>query len=104
MFPDFSPATNTKPWLSTTTPRGERKTALRTGIIQLLEANTEECFIPTNMGEFSYISCDGNKLYYTSDTEAVTCCDMNGKPIWSFEDSSVLRSPRGVAVDNQGFV
>ena len=83
---------------------GIRRFALRTGITQFLETNTDECFIPTTMGEFSYISCDGNKLYYTSDTEAVTCCDMNGKPIWSFKDTSVLRSPRGVVVDNQGFV
>ena len=29
---------------------------------------------------------------------------MNGKSIWSFKDTSVLRSPRGVVVDNQGFV
>jgi DNA-binding beta-propeller fold protein YncE len=29
---------------------------------------------------------------------------MNGKSIWRFEDTSVLRSPRGVVVDNQGFV
>jgi hypothetical protein len=29
---------------------------------------------------------------------------MNGKPIWSFEDTSLLRSPRGVVVDDEGFV
>jgi hypothetical protein len=29
---------------------------------------------------------------------------MNGKSIWSFEDTSRLRTPRGVVVDNQGFV
>jgi DNA-binding beta-propeller fold protein YncE len=29
---------------------------------------------------------------------------MNGQHIWSFEDISLLRSPRGVAVDNEGFV
>jgi hypothetical protein len=29
---------------------------------------------------------------------------MNGKSIWRFEDTAVLRSPRGVIVDNQGFV
>jgi hypothetical protein len=43
--------------------------------------------------------CNGNKLLYTSDTETVNCCDMNGKSIWRFEDTSVLRSPRGVVVD-----
>ena len=34
----------------------------------------------------------------------VSCCDKNGKSIWRFEDTSVLRSPCGVVVDNQGFV
>jgi DNA-binding beta-propeller fold protein YncE len=29
---------------------------------------------------------------------------MNGKQIWSFNDTSLLRSPRGVVVDNDGFV
>ena len=29
---------------------------------------------------------------------------MNGKQIWIFEDTSRLRSARGVVVDNQGFV
>jgi hypothetical protein len=83
---------------------GIRRFALKIGITHFLEIDSDECFIPTNMGQFSYISCDGNKLLYTSDTETVNCCDMNGKPIWSFKDTSLLRSPRGVVVDNQGFV
>ena len=29
---------------------------------------------------------------------------MNGKQIWKFQDTSPLHSPRGVVVDNQGFV
>jgi DNA-binding beta-propeller fold protein YncE len=29
---------------------------------------------------------------------------MNGKQIWRFQDTSLLRSPQGVVVDNQGFV
>jgi DNA-binding beta-propeller fold protein YncE len=29
---------------------------------------------------------------------------MNGKQIWKFQDTSLLRSPQGVVVDNQGFV
>jgi DNA-binding beta-propeller fold protein YncE len=61
--------------------------------------------VPTkDVGRFSYISSDGSKLFYTSNTETVSCCDMNGKPIWRFKDTSLLRSPRGVVVDNQGFV
>jgi hypothetical protein len=63
-----------------------------------------QLLVPTNIGRFSYISCDGNKLFYTSDTQTVSCCDMNGKSIWSFKDSSLLRSPRGVVVSSHGFV
>ena len=69
-----------------------------------LKTNTEELLVSTYVGPFSYISCDRNKLLYTSSTETVNCCDMNGKSIWRFEDTAVLRSPRGVVVDNQGFV
>jgi DNA-binding beta-propeller fold protein YncE len=69
-----------------------------------LQTNTDEWLIPTNMGEFSYISCDGNRLFYTSNTDTVACCDMNGKPICSFKDTSLLRSPRGVVISNHGFV
>ena len=61
--------------------------------------------VPTKyVGRFSYISSDGNKLFYTFNTETVSCCDMNGKQIWKFQDTSLLRSPQGVVVDNQGFV
>jgi DNA-binding beta-propeller fold protein YncE len=61
--------------------------------------------VPTKeIVQFSYISCDGNKLVYTSKTGTVTCCDLNGKDIWRFEDTSLLRSPRCVVVDNHGFV
>jgi len=69
-----------------------------------LKTTSNGLLVPTYIGQFSYISCDGNKLVYTSNTETVTCCDMNGKQIWSFADTSLLRSPRGVVVDNQGFV
>jgi hypothetical protein len=69
-----------------------------------LMTNSKELLVPTYIGQFSYITCDGNKLFYTSSTETVSCCDMNGKQIWSFEDTSLLRSPRGVVVDDEGFV
>jgi hypothetical protein len=58
----------------------------------------------TNIDLFSYVSCDGNRLLYTSNTTTVGCFDMNGKQIWRFEDTSCLRSARGVVVDNEDFV
>lgn len=69
-----------------------------------MKTKTNQVLVSTYIGLFSYVSCDGNKLFYTSNTETVSCCDMNGNSIWRFEDTSVLRSPRGVVVDNQGFV
>jgi hypothetical protein len=68
-----------------------------------LKTKTKKLLVPTNIGPFSYISCDGNKLLYTSSTETVNCCDLNGKSIWKVEDTAVLRSPRGVVVDKPGF-
>ena len=69
-----------------------------------LKTASNGLLVPACIGQFSYITCDGNKLVYTSNTETVTCCDMNGKEIWSFVNTSFLRSPRGVVVDNKGFV
>jgi len=69
-----------------------------------LNTKTNQVLVPTEVSAFSYISGDGNRLFYTSSTETISCCDMNGKLIWRFEDTSLLRSPRGVVVDNHGFV
>ncbi|XP_063399731.1 uncharacterized protein LOC134684375 [Mytilus trossulus] len=51
----------------------------------------------------SYIEMFGNNLYYTK-AKTVSCCDINGKAIWTFEDENILRRPRGIAVDNSGNV
>jgi hypothetical protein len=70
-----------------------------------LKTKANQLLVPTkDIGQFPYISCDGNKLLYTSKKGTVTCCDMKGKEIWRFEDTSLLRSPWGVVVDNYGFV
>jgi outer membrane protein assembly factor BamB len=69
-----------------------------------MKINTNELLVSTDIGNFSHISCDGNKLLYISDTKTVSCYDMNGKQIWSFNDTSLLREPRGIVVDNDGFV
>ena len=69
-----------------------------------MKAKTNQVLLPTEVSAFSYISCDGNRLFYTSSTDTVSCCNMNGKPIWRFKDTSLLRSHRGVVVYNHGFV
>ena len=51
-----------------------------------LRTQSNQLLIPTrDIGRFSYIFCDGNILFYTSNTGTVSCCDMNGKEIWRFE-------------------
>jgi DNA-binding beta-propeller fold protein YncE len=69
-----------------------------------MKIETNQLLIPTDIGEFSYISCDRNKLFYTPNTESVNCCDINGKSICRLLDTSLRRSPRGAVVNNQGFV
>jgi hypothetical protein len=69
-----------------------------------MKTNNNVLLVSTDIGHLSHISCDGNKLIYISDTKIVSCCDMNEKQIWSFNDTSLLRSPRGVVVDNDAIV
>jgi hypothetical protein len=69
-----------------------------------MKTNTNELLVSTDIGKFSHISRDGNKLLYISDTETVSCYDMNGKHMWSFNDTSLLHKPRGIVVDSDGFV
>jgi hypothetical protein len=69
-----------------------------------LKTKTNHLLVSTFICKFSHIWCDGNKLLYISDTETVSCCDMNGKQMWSFNDTSLLRFPRGIVVDSDGFV
>ena len=66
-----------------------------------MKTSNNVLLVSTDIGHFSHISCDGNTLIYISDTKTVSCCDINGKQIWSFNDTSLLRSPRGVVVDKR---
>jgi DNA-binding beta-propeller fold protein YncE len=57
------------------------------------------------MSKVYYVAISGDKLYYANcDTHTVTCCDLHGKTQWEFNDESVLRSPLGISVDNDGNV
>ena len=53
----------------------------------------------------SYVTTFGDKLFYTDYNEdSVTCCDFHGKIMWKFSDISVLDTPYGISVDNDGNV
>lgn len=61
--------------------------------------------ISCSLPAYSYVSVSTEKIYYTDYKDAsVICCDHNGSRIWVFKDDSVLKIPRGIAVDNDGSV
>ncbi|XP_052064015.1 uncharacterized protein LOC127704156 [Mytilus californianus] len=52
-----------------------------------------------------YLATFGDKLYHTVSTiSSVTCYDLQGSIHWIFENESILRSPYGISVDNDGNV
>ncbi|XP_052089864.1 uncharacterized protein LOC127726526 [Mytilus californianus] len=61
--------------------------------------------INVKLSSLSYVTVFGDKLFYTNcDNNSVTCCDYHGNILWTFCDTSVLRSPLGISVDNDGNV
>ncbi|XP_063404314.1 uncharacterized protein LOC134687787 [Mytilus trossulus] len=59
----------------------------------------------TKLPIFAYVTAFGDKLFYTDYTKNnVICCDYHGNTIWTFCDRSVLMSPLGISVDNDGNV
>ncbi|CAG2198363.1 unnamed protein product [Mytilus edulis] len=59
----------------------------------------------SDLPSWSCIDIFDNKMFFTNDgTKSVTCCDMDGKTVWIFKDETILKCPRGLAVDNSGNV
>ena len=59
----------------------------------------------SNLPYGSYITTCGDKIYQTNgDTSTVTCYTIKGEKLWEFKDTSVLKDPRGVTVDNNSNV
>lgn len=53
--------------------------------------------LDSNLG---YVAVQSNNLYYTDSNKGVVICsDMNGQPIWTFKDETVLKKLRGISVD-----
>ncbi|XP_063418879.1 uncharacterized protein LOC134701675 [Mytilus trossulus] len=50
-----------------------------------------------------YVASFGNTIYHTNpDDNTVTCYDLQGKIQWTFQNRSVLQTPAGISVDNDG--
>ncbi|CAC5399706.1 unnamed protein product [Mytilus coruscus] len=52
-----------------------------------------------------YTATFGDNIYHSNQNKnAVACYDSKGKLQWTFRNESVLKNPRGIAVDNDGNV
>ncbi|CAG2231472.1 unnamed protein product [Mytilus edulis] len=52
-----------------------------------------------------YTATFRDNIYHTNNQkDTVTCYNLHGKLLWTFHNESVLKSPRGIDVDNDGNV
>ncbi|CAC5401078.1 unnamed protein product [Mytilus coruscus] len=50
----------------------------------------------------TYVTSLGDKIYHTNwKTNSVTCFNLDGNTLWTYEDDKVLQKPRGIAVDSK---
>ncbi|CAG2239546.1 unnamed protein product [Mytilus edulis] len=53
----------------------------------------------------AYVTSFADLIYYTDcDTRSVICCNLQGKPKWTFKEENILPTPLGITVDNAGNV
>ena len=53
----------------------------------------------------SYVTSHDDKIYVTNDlVNTVTSYDMKGKMLWEFKDKSKLIDPKGITIDNDGYI
>ncbi|CAC5375174.1 unnamed protein product [Mytilus coruscus] len=78
--------------------------------LQMISPNNETitnvtCVTNTKLPGWAYVTTFGDKLFYTNyNNHSVTCCDYHGNILWTFCNKSVLLSPVGISVDNDGNV
>ncbi|CAC5387701.1 unnamed protein product [Mytilus coruscus] len=61
--------------------------------------------VTSSISPNAYITSVADYIYYTDfETRSVTCCDLQGKPKWTFKEESVLPEPLGITVNNEGQV
>lgn len=57
------------------------------------------------MSFYANVTTFGDKLFYTNRKyDNVTCCDYHGNSLWTFCNRSVLMSPLGISVDDDGYL
>lgn len=75
--------------------------------IQIMNIRDESVtnLVTSRISSDAYITSFADLIYYTDfQTSSVTCCNIQGKPKWTFKDKNVLPIPLGITVDNEGNV
>ncbi|CAG2186029.1 unnamed protein product [Mytilus edulis] len=73
--------------------------------IQLINPNNNSTIdiVRDKIPVYCYVALFGDKIYHTNNqSNSVTCYDLQGTAKWTFKNEKVLRSPRGISVDNAG--
>lgn len=53
----------------------------------------------------SYVTTHNGKIYLTNPKKhTISCCLYDGKLLWKFKDTNVLKTPHGITVDDKGNV
>ncbi|CAG2232680.1 unnamed protein product [Mytilus edulis] len=78
------------------------------GGIQLIDPyNNSRSYIvqDRNFPDCCYVAMFGDKIYSSNrKSNSVTCYNLQGTVQWTFKNESVLETPRGISVDNDGKV
>lgn len=64
---------------------------------------TVKNIVTESIKEDAYITTHVGYIFYT-DYKMVKCCDLQGKPIWKFQEHGIISAPLGITVDNEGYV
>jgi hypothetical protein len=53
--------------------------------------------------KYSYVVAFAGKICYTNRFQnTITCCLLNGTPVWQFKNEDILGNPHGITVDENG--
>ncbi|CAC5406933.1 unnamed protein product [Mytilus coruscus] len=73
-------------------------------MINLYDESTSD-IVRQKMPRYCYIATFRDKIYHTNtETNNVTCYNLQGQLQWRFQNESVLNYPQGIDVDNNGNV
>lgn len=67
-----------------------------------LESGSITSIHSENITVDTHVTAFGNRIYHTNwKTNTVTCYNIDGKTIWTYQDENILKKPRGITVDDK---